>query len=81
MIERGTAELSGTKIIAAEFESVRLQQEVLFGFAARLATEPALSVEAAGRPGVADYERVIRHAYTAEALRVLIAAVLAHAPA
>jgi uncharacterized protein (TIGR02444 family) len=81
LVERGTAELFRTRIKAVELEAERLQQEALFGLAGGLATQPAETIEAAARANVAAYEHVLGHAFTADAVQVLVAALPVDGPA
>jgi uncharacterized protein (TIGR02444 family) len=81
LVERGTAELFRTRIKAVELESERLQQEALFALAAGLASEVAPSIDAAARANVAAYEQVMGRDFTPDAVKTLLAALPAGAPA
>jgi uncharacterized protein (TIGR02444 family) len=59
LVERDAAERFRTAIKAIELESERLQQEALFALAAGLATESAVTVEAAARANVTAYEHAL----------------------
>ena len=77
LVERGAAELFRTKIKAVELESERLQQESMFALAAGLATESATTVEAAAQANVAAYEQALSRTFAADAVKVLLAALMA----
>jgi uncharacterized protein (TIGR02444 family) len=81
LVERGAAELFRTKIKAIELESERLQQEAMFALAAGLVTANAATTEAAARANIAAYEHVLAQTFAAQAVRVLLGALLADQPA
>jgi uncharacterized protein (TIGR02444 family) len=81
LVERGAAELFRTRIKSIELEAERLQQEAMFALAARLITENAATTEAAARANIAAYEHALARTFTAEAVRVLLRALLADQPA
>jgi uncharacterized protein (TIGR02444 family) len=81
LVERGAVELFRTRIKAMELESERLQQEAMFALAARLVTENAATTEAAARANIAAYQHALARTFPAEAVRVLLTALLADEPA
>jgi uncharacterized protein (TIGR02444 family) len=81
LVERGAAELFRTRIKAIELEAERLQQEAMFALAATLVTENAATTEAAARANISAYEHALARTFTAEAVRVLLGALLADQPA
>jgi uncharacterized protein (TIGR02444 family) len=72
LLDQGSAELFRTKIKAIELESERLQQEAMFALAETLRTEPASSVEEAGRTNIAAYQTAIGRRFDAAAVDTLI---------
>ena len=74
LVEPGTAERFRTAVKTIELEAERLQQEALFALAAGLATEQALTTEAAARANVASYERVLGRTFTTAAIDALLGA-------
>jgi uncharacterized protein (TIGR02444 family) len=80
LVERGAVELFRTRIKAVELESERLQQEAMFALAAGLVTENAATTEAAARANIAAYEHAVARTFAAEAVGVLLRAVLADPP-
>jgi uncharacterized protein (TIGR02444 family) len=67
LVDHPVAEEFRARIKAIELESERLQQEGLFALAESLATEAAVSVEAAARANVAAYEHALGRALTPDA--------------
>jgi uncharacterized protein (TIGR02444 family) len=74
LLDKGSAELFRTKIKAIELESERLQQEIMYGMANGLMSEPAPSTEAAARASIAAYESVTGSPFTPAAVDTLVAA-------
>jgi uncharacterized protein (TIGR02444 family) len=81
LVERGAAEFFRTRIKAMELEAERLQQEAMFALADGLVTENAATTEAAARANIAAYEHALARPFAAEAVRVLLGALLADQPA
>jgi uncharacterized protein (TIGR02444 family) len=81
LVERGAAELFRTRIKSIELEAERLQQEAMFGLAAGLVTENAATTEAAAHANIAAYEHALARTFAAQAVRVLLRALLADQPA
>jgi uncharacterized protein (TIGR02444 family) len=74
LVEPSATERFRTAVKAIELEAERLQQEALFALAAGLATEQALTTEAAARANVAAYERLLGRTFTTAAIDALLRA-------
>ncbi len=80
LVDHSATEFFRTRIKAVELEAERLQQEAMFGLAAGLATEDAATVEAEARANVAAYEQALARPLAADAVDVLVGALVSEEP-